>query len=466
MPATPDPASRNRAGYGLDAANFFLADVRAGLGPYLAIYLLTVQKWDPQSIGLVMSIATIAGVVAQTPAGALVDATRAKRGLLAAAAVMATAACLLLPWLSSFWAVALSQASAQPAAAALAPALTAVTLGIVGRKLFAWRVGRNEFFNHAGNVVAAAIAGVLSWRFGPVVVFHMLATMAIASLLALPLIPGTAIDHDVARGLDPDRDNHLAPAASGWTMLFGNRPLLIFVVSVLLFHLANAAMLPLVGQQLASQDDRLGTTLMSVCIVAAQLVMLPMALLVGARADCWGRKPLFLSRLFILTLRAVLYTLSDNPIWLLSVQLLDGVGAGIFGAIFPVIVADVTRGSGHFNLAQGPVNTAQGVGAALSESCSYTAATTPHSWLSGPQPVPGWCFSFSPCLKPETSAAAPKTQRCRHNPHMGSTDRQFALGRNSPARGAIQRVWKLGQHCHIGDQRHPAANAILAIALN
>jgi MFS family permease len=125
-------------------------------------------------------------------------------------------------------------------------------------------------------------------------------------------------------------------------------------------------MLPLVGQKLALQDKNLGTSLMSACIVAAQIVMVPMALLVGAKADRWGRKPLFLAGLAILPIRGVLYTFSDSAWWLVGVQLLDGVGAGIFGAIFPVIVADLMRGTGRFNAAQGAIVTAQGVGAALS----------------------------------------------------------------------------------------------------
>jgi MFS family permease len=202
--------------------------------------------------------------------------------------------------------------------------------------------------------------------------------MAAASLLSVLLIPGTVINHDAARGLDAAAQGsqtaltHGRP--SGWTILAGCRPLLIFAVCVTLLHFANAAMLPLVGQQLASQNQKLGTTLMSVCIIAAQVVMLPMALLVGAKADRWGRKPLFLIGLFILPVRAVLYTLSDNPFWLMSVQLLDGVGAGIFGALFPVIVADITRGTGHFNFAQGTINTAAGIGAALSTSLAGIVA--------------------------------------------------------------------------------------------
>jgi len=171
-----------QANYALDAANFFLADVRDALGPYLAIYLLTERRWDEASIGVVMSIATLAGIFAQTPAGALVDATRAKRAVMVGAAVLVTAA----------------------------------------------------------------------------------------------------------------------------------------------------------------------------------------SLLVGAKADEWGRKPLFLAALGILPIRGALYTLSDNLYWLVGVQLLDGIGAGIYGALFPVIVADLMRGTGRFNVAQGAVSTAQGIGAALS----------------------------------------------------------------------------------------------------
>jgi MFS family permease len=135
---------------------------------------------------------------------------------------------------------------------------------------------------------------------------------------------------------------------------------------VALFHLSNAAMLPLVGQKLALQDKNLGTSLMSACIAAAQIVMVPMAMLTGRKADRWGHKRFFLAALAILPLRAVLYTFSDTKAWLVAVQLLDGIGAGIFGAIMPVIVADLMRNTGRFNVAQGAVITAQSIGAALS----------------------------------------------------------------------------------------------------
>jgi MFS family permease len=359
-------AALARAGFALDAANFFLADVRDALGPYLAVYLLTEREWDAASIGVVMSIATVAGILAQTPAGAVVDATRAKRALMVAAAVLVTAASLIVPWLSSFWPVAISQATAHAAGVVFGPALAAVTLGIVGHGAFTKRIGRNESFNHAGNAFAAATAGALAYFWGPKVVFYLLASMAIASMISVLAIPEGTIDHDLARGLhdapSDQRDDH----PSGLTVLLTCRPLLIFAGCAIMFHFANAAMLPLVGQKLALQDKNLGTSLMSACIVAAQIVMVPMAMLVGAKADVWGRKPLFLIALSVLTIRGCLYPLSDNPYWLVGVQLLDGVGAGIYGAIFPVIVADLMRGTGRFNVAQGAIITAQGIGAALS----------------------------------------------------------------------------------------------------
>ena len=368
MPEGRDASSLMRAHRALDAANFFLADVRDGLGPYLAVYLLTEQKWDEARIGLVMSIATIAGIVAQTPAGALVDATKAKRWVMVAAALVVTTASLSLPLFPSFVPAAISQGLAHAAGVVFPPAIAAISLGIVGHRAFAARIGRNESFNHAGNAAAAAIAGAAAYLFGPHVVFYLLAFMAMASLASVLAIPEAAIDHNVARGLHAaaEKTDAAQEHPSGLSVLLTCRPLLIFAICVTLFHLSNAAMLPLVGQKLALQDKHLGTSLMSACITAAQIVMVPMAMLVGAKADQWGHKRFFLAALLILPVRGTLYTFSDNKAWLVGVQLLDGIGAGIFGAIFPVIVADLMRNTGRFNVAQGAIITAQSIGAAIS----------------------------------------------------------------------------------------------------
>jgi MFS family permease len=356
----------------LDALNFFLADVRDGIGPYLAVYLLAVHHWDQASTGLVLSIGGIAGLLAQAPAGALVDSLHAKRALVAVAAATVTAVCLVTPLWPSFWPVVAAKVASGAAAAVFPPAIAAITLGLVGHAAFTWRTGRNEAFNHAGNAFAAAAVGGLSLWYGPIAVFGLLGAMALASFVSVLAIPGRAIDHQVARGLDGGEaeggGQHARPTA--WRALLASRPLLIFAACVALFHLANAAMLPLVGQKLAQQDLNRGTALMSACIVAAQLVMVPMAMLVGAKADTWGRKPLFLAGFAVLALRGAFYTLSDDPYWLVAVQAMDGVGAGLFGALFPVIIADLTRGTGHFNVSLGAIATAQGIGASLSNAAA------------------------------------------------------------------------------------------------
>lgn len=361
------PHSDLRNTLSLDSLNFFLADVRDGLGPYLAIYLLAVHQWDPASIGVVMTLAGIAALISQGPAGALIDRTRSKRAVVAIAAILVTASCLLLPFVSSFSLVALTQSASAVAASVFAPAISAISLGITGPRAFTRRTGRNETFNHAGNATAALLAGGLAYLYGPVVVFYLMAAMALASVVAISCVSANAIDHDVARGFDPDHvTDHAQP--SGMGELLANRPLLVFAVCCALFHLANAAMLPLVSQKLSQINLHLATPLTSACIVAAQLVMVPVAWLVGIKADTWGRKPLLLAGFMILPLRGVLYTLSNDSYWLVAVQMLDGIGAGIFGALFPVIVKDLTQGTGRFNVSLGALSTAFGLGAALSSS--------------------------------------------------------------------------------------------------
>lgn len=351
----------------LDSLNFFLADVRDGLGPYLAIYLLAVHKWDPASIGVVMTLAGIAALLTQGPAGALIDRTRSKRAVVAVAALLVTGSCVLLPFVSSFSLVALTQAASAVAASVFAPAISAISLGITGPRAFTRRTGRNETFNHAGNAVAALLAGGLAYLFGPVVVFYLMAFMALASIVAVSCVSAAAIDHEVARGFDPAH-HHDHEQPSGIMVLLSNRPLLLFAICCALFHLANAAMLPLVSQKLSQINLHMATPLTSACIVAAQVVMVPMAWLVGSKADVWGRKPLLIVGFLILPLRGVLYTLSNDPYWLVAVQMLDGIGAGIFGALFPVIVKDLTQGTGRFNVSLGALSTVFGLGAALSNS--------------------------------------------------------------------------------------------------
>ncbi len=372
----PEKPPGHHAGGTLDALNFFLADVRDGLGPYLAIYLLAVRGpahgWNEATVGLVLTIAGIVGLVSQTPAGGLIDRSRNKPRIVIVAALLVTVSSLSLPFVGGFAMVAATQSLAAVAGAVFAPAISAITLGLFGPKLFSKRVGRNEAFNHAGNAVSAALAGALAWKFGPVVVFWLMGALTIASVFAALRVRNGDIDNAVARGLDCEPEEG-CDEPGGWRVLVENRPLLLFAAIAFLFHLANAAMLTSVSQLLAKTVGKdSATSLTAACIVAAQLVMVPVAVVVGRNVDAWGRKPLFLVAFGVLAARGALYTVSNDPWWLVGVQALDGIGAGIFGALFPVVIADLTKGTGRFNVSQGAVATAQGLGAALSATLAGT----------------------------------------------------------------------------------------------
>jgi MFS family permease len=349
----------------LDALNFLLADVRGALGPYLNVLLVTQQHWSQSEVGLVTTIGGLLGLSVQTPVGALIDFTRSKRGFVVAAlAVLATGATVIAFW-PSFWPVLIANSVIAMVGDIFGPAVAALTLGLVARKQLARRMGRNSAFDHAGNVGIAALAGLVGWALSQRAVFFVVPFFSVLAMLAVLSIPAQAIDHERARGLDK-KSAADAESPSSWKVLLERRPLLIFAGCAMLFHFANAPLLPLVGQKLAFQHPAFATAMMSSCVIAAQMIMLPIALLVGYKADTWGRKPLFLVGFAILPIRAFLYPLSDDSVWLIGVQLLDGVGAGIFGALTPLVLADIMRGTGRYNVAQGVVATVQGIGASTS----------------------------------------------------------------------------------------------------
>ncbi|WP_431239349.1 MFS transporter [Mycolicibacterium aichiense] len=367
--ASNDRRPSTRSLRALDGLNFFLADVRDGLGPYLAIYLLATRGpahgWDEATVGSVITIAGLVGLVVQTPAGALIDRIPHRRMVLIVAAVVVTASCLCLPAVHGYVAVTATQSAAAAAATVFGPGIAAISLGLVGAKLLTRRIARNEAFNHAGNAASAGVAALLAIQFGPVVVFWLMAALALLSVASAARIKDSEIDESLARGLSADHtvDSH----ASSWSVLFKSRSLVAFAAVVFVFHLSNAAMLTSVSQLLVRVAGKnSATSLTALCVLAAQLVMVPVALAVGRTADSWGRKPIFVAGFAVLAVRGVLYTVSDNPVWLVAVQTLDGVGAGIFGALFPVVIADLTAGTGHFNATQGALATVQGAGAAIS----------------------------------------------------------------------------------------------------
>jgi len=348
----------------LDGVNFFLADVRDGMGPFLGTFLRTDQGWDAGRVGIALAASQIGTLLAQTPAGGLIDRINWKRLAVAIAAVVVAVCCALLFVAPTLAVVIVAQAAIGAASAIFPPAIAALTLGLVGRSLLARQTGRNEAFNHAGNVVAAALAGLGAYFLGYPAMFVLVAGMAAASAVGVLLIREKDIDHKLARGADDGATG--GGEAVGLRELFRDRRISIFVASAVLFHFANAAMLPLAGQKSGDGLKEGAAVVLSACIIAAQVVMVPVALIASRLAASWGRKPVFLIGFAVLPVRGLLYCLSANPVYLVAVQLLDGIGAGIFGVVSVLVVADLTRGTGRFNLTQGALATATGLGAGLS----------------------------------------------------------------------------------------------------
>lgn len=347
----------------LDALNFLSADARNLFGPFINVFLITGQHWTQTEVGLVTTGSGLLGIALQTPIGAAIDVTRAKRAVIVATMAALSLAAIIIVVRPTFWPMALATGVLAVAGDAFVPAVAALTLGVTPREALARRLGRNSAFDHGGNIMTALVAGLVGYLWSQRVVFLLVPFYAALTSAAALAIPARAIDHDRARDLGKDGEDG---SAAGLSSLFRTPSLVIFAASALLFHFANAPLLPLVGQKLALQFPNEATAMLSFCMVAAQAVMIPIALVVGWRADRWGRRKIFLVAFSVLPIRAALYPVSDDAFWLLGVQLLDGVGAGIYQALTPLMIADIMRGTGRFNLAQGAVATTQGIGAAIS----------------------------------------------------------------------------------------------------
>ena len=357
----------------LDIVNFLLADVRGALGPYLVVFLVTEQHWSQASVGLVTTIGGLLGLAVQLPIGMAIDATRAKRALVVAAIAVLAVGATVIFLLPSFWPVLFANTLMAIVGDVFAPAIAAITLGLYTRETLARRTGRNGAFDHAGNVATAIVAAGVGYFFTQRAVFLLVPLFSLMAAAAVLAIPGDAIDHSRARGADPLTAVSAEAAEpkpvfkpTGWLSLARMRALAIFAGCAMLFTFANGPLVPLVGQKLAIANPAWATALTSACIIGAQAMMIPTAVLVGWKADIWGRKPLLMVAFTILPIRAALYTFSDGTMWLLGVQLLDGVSAGIFMALMPLLVADITRGTGRYNMALGAVITMQGIGGSLS----------------------------------------------------------------------------------------------------
>jgi MFS family permease len=359
-PGTVSPASAR----GLDWFTFFLADIQTGFGPFVAIYL-TAHEWAQFDIGLVLTAGGLVALAGQMPGGALVDAVRSARlvGGLAVAAICLSALALAI-W-PIFPVVMGSRVLHAAASCVLGPVIAAISLGLVGHAALGARLGRNARFASIGNGIAAAGMGLCGYLASNQAVFFLTAALAAPAMLALARIrmnDVVLIRHDVVLV----KHEAVGATTTGLRGVLSNRRLLIFAACILLFQLANAAMLPLMGGILTMRSSEWASTLIGACIVVPQLIVAGFAPAVGRMADSWGRRPLLLLCFAALAVRGVLFALVTDPYLIVAVQALDGISAAVLGVSLPLIVADITRGTGRFNLALGIVGSAVGIGAALS----------------------------------------------------------------------------------------------------
>jgi MFS family permease len=357
----PHPSARSLRG--LDWFIFFLADVQTGFGPFIAVYL-TSQKWTQIDIGLVLSMSGVIALIGQMPGGALVDMARSERLVASVALAGIAAAALAYALLPIFPVIAAAAAVHAGASCVLGPCIVAMSLGLVGHAAIGERLGRNARFASIGNGIAAAVMGAVGYFLSPRWVFFVTAALLIPALLTLGRIRPAEVDPELAHGgLAEQKPDH---APTDIRTLIRKPALLILAGCALVFHLANAAMLPLMGSVLTTRSAEWATILIAVCIVVPQFVVAAISPWVGHQAQLWGRRPFLIVAFGALALRGLLFAVVTNPYLLVPVQVLDGITAATLGIMVPLMVADITRGTGRFNLAQGIVGTAVGIGASIS----------------------------------------------------------------------------------------------------
>jgi MFS family permease len=357
---------------GLDAVNLFLAGGLSGFGPYVAVFLAE-QKWTQPNIGFVLTVAGFAGLLSQLPGGALLDAIRSKRITVALGAAMVAAGALIIALWPTFPLVLTALVLQGITGGFLGLAIAAISLGLVGHAALAERLGRNQRFASTGGVVAAGLMGLIAYFFSYRAIFFAAAALVLPLPAALDRIQPSDIHFGRASCL-PDRQAPNAAPRARLRSLWKNRGLLIFAGCVFLFQMANASMLPLAGEELVYSKDALSSLIVSALIMVPQVIVAIMAPWAGRRANTWGRRPLLLVGFAALPIRALVFAWTTNPMILIAAQVLDGVSGTMLGVLTALIVADLTMGTGRFNLAQGFVGTMSGVGASLSTTLSGLVA--------------------------------------------------------------------------------------------
>ena len=368
---------------GLDGVCFFVANLQAAFGPFVSVYL-TEEHWTQGEIGVALSIGSITAMASQVPAGVLVDALRNKRLVAEFSIVAIIASCLIVAVMPDRLPVAIAEILHGLASCTLNPAISALTLGVVaiyiarnpGRAKGALgaRFGRNASFAAVGNALSAGLMGGAGYLISARATFFLGALMAVPGLLALRLIEPVGMPlNESASGLAEGDTPQQAKVRSALVLL--KEPgLFAFALCVVFFHLANAAMLPLAAGQITKDAGKTAEIVIAACILAPQLLGATLSPWIGRWAETIGRRPIMLATFLALPLRGILLSFSTDPWFVVAVQMLDGISSASFGVMLPLVAADLTRRTGHFNLCMGLLGLAMGLGASFSTTLAGVVA--------------------------------------------------------------------------------------------
>jgi MFS family permease len=356
--------------FGLDWLNLFVGNIQTGFGPFIAVYL-TTRSWTTTSIGLALSIGTIAAIASQVPAGALVDRIANKPAVVLFSILAFGVSALLFAVNPVPLAVYVAEMLHSFSSCTLAPAIAALSLVVAAPAAQGLRFGRNARFASIGNGIGAALMGAFGYYVSERSVFFLTSALALPTLLALPSLRRTTRPNPPR---SPPGAAEPRPGRAALIRLLTDRGLLTFGACAMLFNLGNAAMLPLVGSDLTRTIGAAASLVIAACVVLPQLVVALISPTVGRLAEQQGRRLVLVLGLCTVPIRGSLFAVANDPVLIMLIQILDGVAGASLGVLVPLITSDIAGRSGHFNLALGFIGLAVGIGSTVSTGLAGSIA--------------------------------------------------------------------------------------------
>ncbi|MBY0380676.1 MAG: MFS transporter [Xanthobacteraceae bacterium] len=370
--------SSARSASGLDWFVFFLADIQTGFGPFIAVYL-TASKWSQSDIGLLLTVGSLIALFGQIPAGALLDAIATPLRVAAIAVAVIGVSALIFALAPTYLGAYTSRVMQAGASCLLGPAIAAISLGLVARSKVAERLGRNASFASVGTAIAAAGMGLCGYYISNQAVFFVTAAFALPALAALFFISPSDIDPQRAHG---GNKKSFVSVRDVVEFALQHKAVFIFALCVFLFHLANAAVLPIVAGNLTQRSSSTATIFIAAAMLVPQFIVAVISPWVGRMSQRHGRKSFLLAGFIALAIRIVLTSYVTDPVMIVVIQSIDGISAAIIGVLVPVTVSDLTQGTGRFNTVQGFIGSSMGIGASISTTLGgfladrYTTSTS------------------------------------------------------------------------------------------